>query len=56
MEKLEKKYQLWQYNECENYTFDGFDTIEEAMLAPKYTQEWFITKRVDIEIRDTEEE
>lgn len=40
MKKFEKEYQCWRYSDG-GYTFDEFDTLEEAVTAEKYTFDWY---------------
>jgi len=51
MDKFEKEYQLWTYNDG-GYTFKEFDTLEELLLAERYTTQFYITKRVDFKVEE----
>lgn len=48
-----KKYQLWLYSEGNSFYFEEYDTIEEVIAAQKYG-DWYMTKRVELEFRDTD--
>lgn len=51
MKKLEKQYQLWI--RCDyGYTLNEFNSLEECLLAEKYTNDWYITKRVEIKVEE----
>lgn len=55
MNKFKKKYQVWARSDYK-YLFQEFDTLEECIACEKYTEDWYITKRVDMEITDKEDE
>lgn len=46
-----KPYQVWQRGEGNQFTFDEFDTLEEAIQAQKYG-DWYLTKFVNLTIID----
>ena len=48
-----KKYQVWNYTEGNSYSMEEFDTLEEAIAAPKYSQ-WYITKAVILSLEEKE--
>ena len=52
MNRFTKQYQLW--TRSDGYTFTEFDTIEEAVTAVRYSDDWYITKKVDIIINEKE--
>jgi hypothetical protein len=53
MKTFTKQYQLWISNGNYGYTFTEHDTIIEAILAEKYTSDWYITKNVAVEIKES---
>lgn len=53
MKNFEKKYQLWTLGDYA-YAFSEFDTLQECIEAPKYS-DWYITKRVQIRVTDVDE-
>lgn len=52
MNKLKKQYQVWTYSEGSAYSVTEYDTLAEAVLADKYGDNYYITKRVDFEIHE----
>lgn len=52
--KPTKQYQLWTLSDGNSYTFEEFDTLEEALNADRYTSHFIITKKVDYEVIDLE--
>lgn len=54
MKSLDKQYQLWTYSDY-GYHLEEFDTLQEILLAPKHTDDWYVTKRVDFQVVETED-
>ena len=52
MKLLTKKYQVWTYNGDGGYSMQEYDTAEEAILATKYSSDWYITQRVELIIKE----
>lgn len=46
MNKPTKKYILWVYSDS-GYHPTEFDTVEEALLAEKYTRDFYITESIN---------
>ena len=46
MNKPTKEYILWVYGDG-GYHPTEYDTVEEALLAEKYTIDWYLTKSVN---------
>ena len=42
MKKFTKKFQVWAHG-GDAYSLSEFDTIEEAVLSQKYTEDWYLT-------------
>lgn len=56
MKTFTKKYQLWTYADGGSYfTFTEFDTLQECIEAPKYS-DWYITKKVLLAVSEAETE
>lgn len=53
MKQFTKKYQLWTFGDSA-WVFDEFDTLQECIEAPKYS-DWYVTKRVSISVSDSDE-
>lgn len=51
MNHFKKKYQVWEYAEGQSYSFTEFDTLQEAIEAPKHG-DWYVTKSVDIKFKE----
>lgn len=51
-----KKYQVWENNYSEGWSLSEFNTLKEAVEAHKHSEDWVLTKGVDLSIRDTEEQ
>ncbi len=51
MKEFTKKYQRWNYADGQ-YSPTEFDTLQEAMLAESFSDNWYITKKVDIYISE----
>lgn len=43
MKKFSKEYQVWEWSDG-GYQLTEFDTLEEAVLSQKYTDNWYVTK------------
>lgn len=41
---------VWQDSGVEGWGPTSYDTIKEALLAPKYASRWVLTKTVDFEV------
>lgn len=41
--------------ELQLFTFKEFDTVEECIVAPKGSNDWYITKKVSLSIKDSED-
>lgn len=54
MKKLTKQYQVWKYSDY-GYHLEEFDTLEECLTSEKWTDDWYVTKLVDFEIKETAE-
>lgn len=52
MKKFTKRYQLWIYSDG-GYNFTEFETIEEALIADKYSGNWYITEKVNFKVEKT---
>lgn len=50
MKDLNKKYQVWAYNSDGGYSLYEYDTLDECIMSTKYTDNWYITKKVEIKI------
>jgi hypothetical protein len=53
MNKITKQYQLWTFSDG-GYHLTEFDSIEDCINETKYTNDWYITKKVDIIIKEKE--
>ena len=53
MNKLTKQYQLWIFSDG-GYHLTECDTLIDCINETKYTDDWYITKRVDIIINEKE--
>ena len=47
-------YQLWIYYGTEGFQFVEFETLEEVIAEPKYSYDWYVTKKVDLVITENE--
>lgn len=47
-----KKYIVWIRNGCEGWTFQDFDTLEEAVNCESYGSEKIITMEVKYKIEE----
>ncbi|MDD5407085.1 MAG: hypothetical protein PHE73_09130 [Sulfurovaceae bacterium] len=47
MNKLTKQYQVWILDGCSGYNLTEYDTLQEALEAVKYTNDYYITKKVE---------
>lgn len=56
MQQFTKKYQVWKNYGCEGWSFDEYDTLEECFAHPSNTYDTRITKRVEFEITEKEDE
>jgi hypothetical protein len=54
MKQFTKKYQLWELADQKNerYAVSEFDSLEECIAAPKDTNDWYITKKVSLNVTD----
>lgn len=48
MNKFKKTYQLWTKNDY-GYSLEEYDTLKECLFTEKYTTDFYITKKVDVE-------
>jgi hypothetical protein len=46
------KYLVWQHNGCEGWSWEGYNTIEEAVKHESYGSKKIITTPVKIKIED----
>jgi len=53
---LKKKYQLWLNYGVEGWRYEEYDTLEECLCAQRYQSEFVITKKVDFEILEKQED
>lgn len=54
MQELKKKYQYWTRSDGNTWDLTEYDTLEEIVKLVKYN-DFYITKKVDMEITDKEE-
>jgi|CXWK01.1.fsa_nt_gi hypothetical protein len=47
MKKFTKRFQVWERSEGTYYTLKEFDSLEEAVLDQKYTDDWYVTEAFD---------
>ena len=47
MVKPTKKYILWLWNGGGGYMPNEYDTVQEVLLADKFTSDWYITKSIN---------
>lgn len=50
MNLFTKPFQIWQNNGNGQFVFTEFDTLEEALLADKFSSEWYVTTAPAFEI------
>ncbi len=44
-----KKYQVWEQQDGNQFSFNEFDTLDECIAAQKYGQ-WYITKKIVLSV------
>jgi len=52
MKRLTKEYQAWSYADW-GYHLAEYDTLSEALTATRYSDDWYITRRVDFKVVET---
>lgn len=57
MKTFTKKYQVWVCNDVSipSYICIPCDSLEECLQVPKGNDDWYITKKVSLSIKDVED-
>ena len=52
MKTFKKRYIRWDYSEAGAYVPEEFDTLKEALTGSRYTDDFYIVKNIDFEVRE----
>lgn len=55
MKQFTKKYQVWTPVGERGFLYGEFDSLDECIAADKPTGEWYITKRVSLSVKESDE-
>lgn len=47
MKRPRKRYILWVHAENGTYSPTEYDTVEEALISTKYSEDWYITEAIN---------
>lgn len=50
--KFTKKYQIWVYSDSSSFIPYEYDTLKECLLHERYGQAFYLTEKVDYEVKN----